>query len=540
MFSTLQAAPPPRLMALRSRLLTSTRAHLHLRPTVCSAAPAQRTSDVPATTDAGKKLKTIADLPGPSVSTTLYWLFAQGYMDRSHLLQGLQKSLYGPIWQSKFGPFELVNLASPELIAQVIQQEGQYPTRTELPHWKEYLDLRGKAYGLHVNSGPGWHRLRNALNPKMLKPQEVVMYAPLIHQVVGDLLQRIDLLRRRSPDQATVSDVAAELYKFGFEGISAILFESRLGCLQEEIPRETLRFIAAVNDMLKMSEVVVIFPHWTRSILPFWRRFIQAWDVLFEIAGTLIDSRVSELEGQIQRGEPTEGKYLTYLLSMDQLSLSEVYITVTELLLGGVDTTSNTLSWSLYHLARDQRVQDRLHQEVSAVCPDLQEPNVDHLQKMPYLRAVIKETLRLYPVVPGNGRFITENEVILDNYWFPKKTLFHLCHYTICRDESEFVNPDSFIPERWLRLGKRAGAFQHHPYSYIPFGVGTRACVGKRVAEMEMHFALTRLLQMFKIEPVDDSVIEPKTRTLLIPDRPVNLRFLPRIAGSPLAESSSH
>lgn len=56
------------------------------------------------------------------------------------------------------------------------------------------------------------------MNPKMLKPQEVSAYAPVIHQVVGDLLQRVELLRSHSPDQATVPDVAAELYKFGFEG----------------------------------------------------------------------------------------------------------------------------------------------------------------------------------------------------------------------------------------------------------------------------------------------------------------------------------
>lgn len=64
--------------------------------------------------------------------------------------QCLQRSLYGPIWRSRFGPFDVVNVASPEYIAQVIQQEGRYPVRVELPHWKEYRDLRGQAYGLHV------------------------------------------------------------------------------------------------------------------------------------------------------------------------------------------------------------------------------------------------------------------------------------------------------------------------------------------------------------------------------------------------------
>lgn len=136
----------------------------------------------------------------------------------------------------------------------------------------------------------------------------------------------------------------------------------------------------------------------------------------------------------------------------------------------------------------------------------------------------------LYPVVHGNGRFVAENEVIVDNYCFPKKarapnvtrsyiwvatepqmstnptvfalqTQFHLCHYAACHDEAQFKNPEEFIPERWLQVeapschGNRAtpGFYQHHPYSFIPFGVGVRACVGRRVAEMEMFFALSRV-----------------------------------------------
>ncbi|XP_060888966.1 sterol 26-hydroxylase, mitochondrial [Labrus mixtus] len=525
MGSPAAAARTLRLSALSARTLPAARVAPDLRH--------RRNLNVRAATEA-KKLKSIDDLPGPSLPTTLYWLFVKGYADKSHLLQDVQKRLYGPIWRSRFGPFDIVNVATPELIAQVIRQEGRHPVRAELPHWKEYRDLRGQAYGLHVDTGQNWYRIRSVLNPKMLKLGEVSAYAHVIHQVVGDLLQRVELLRCRSPDQSTVSDIAAEFYKFGFEGISSILFETRLGCLQEEIPENTLRFISAVNDMLTLSETVVLFPRWSRGVLPFWRRFVQAWDDLYDVAHTLIDRRVAEIKAQVCSGEQTEGMYLTYLLSSDKLSRTEVYISITELLLGGVDTTSNTLSWALYHLARDRTAQDRLYCEVNSVCPDRREPTTDDLSRMPYLKAVIKETLRLYPVVPGNGRFVTENEVVVDNYCFPKKTQFHLCHYAASHDEAEYVDAELFIPERWLRAkvsggASKAGFFQHHPYSFIPFGVGVRACVGKRVAEMEMHFALSRLMQHYEVLPEDGAqVVEPKTRTLLIPAKPINLRFLPR------------
>ncbi|XP_043965320.1 sterol 26-hydroxylase, mitochondrial-like isoform X2 [Gambusia affinis] len=522
--------------ALRLAAL-STRTQRLLRPGTRTGAPVwtRRSLNEPAAAEP-RRLKSAAELPGPSWFTTLYWLFIRGYGTRGHLLQCLQKQRYGPIWRSQFGPFQLVNVACPRLIAQVIRQEGQYPVRVELPHWKEYRDLRGQAYGLHVDSGPEWHRIRSVLNPKMLRPSEVSSFAPVVQTVVDDLLVRLELLRRRSPDGATVPDLAAELYKFGFEGISAVLFETRLGCLREEIPADTLRFIAAVNDMLTLSDQVVLLPRWSRRLLPFWGRFVQAWDDLYGVAQKLVDRRMAELAAQ-PGGGGGEGMFLTYLLSSDRLSRGEVYISVTELMLGGVDTTSNTLSWALYHLARDRPAQSRLQAEVDAVCPDRQPPTTQHLARMPYLRAVVKETLRLYPVVPGNGRLVSENEVVVDEFWFPKKTLFHLCHYAASHDEAEFAAPEEFLPQRWLQQespsshSDRAtpGFYRHHPYSFIPFGVGVRGCVGKRLAEMEMHLALSRLMQHYDVHPeVGSPLVEPKTRTLLIPSRPINLRFLPR------------
>uniref|UniRef100_A0A8C6WQ06 Si:ch211-113j14.1 n=1 Tax=Neogobius melanostomus TaxID=47308 RepID=A0A8C6WQ06_9GOBI len=515
------AARSARLSALAARALSPW----------CPGSTGARRLNLQAATDTtdSTKLKSKEDLPGPSFAKTLYWILLKGYADKSHLLQDVQRNLYGPIWRSRFGQYDLVNVATAELISQVIRQEGRYPVRVLLPHWKEYRDMRGQAYGLHVETGPEWHRIRAALNPKMLKVREVQPYAPVVHQVVSDLLQRIERLRGRSHDGDTVSDIAAELYKFGFEGISSILFETRLVAWRE-VPEDTLRFIRGVNDMLDLSNMVALLPRWTRSFLPHWRRFVQAWDDICDVAQSLIERRLKELEEQVQSGAPPTGLYLTYLLSNEQLSRAEVYTSITELLLGGVDTRLLCLSSDVQHSlvgavpsVRDQRAQDRLYSEVVEACPDRREPSVDDLNQMPFLKAVIKETLRLYPVVPGNGRFVTENDLIVGGYWFPKETQFHLCHYSVCHSPDEFPDPESFVPERWVRPGQNTdGAYsralptvqRHHPYSYIPFGVGVRACVGKRVAEMEMYFALSRLMQQYEVRPEEGApVIEPKTRT---------------------------
>ncbi|KAG7259383.1 hypothetical protein CRUP_027286 [Coryphaenoides rupestris] len=445
------------------------------RPPGPPGPPGPRHVHVEAAGPTKTRRRTIDDLPGPSTAQTAYWLFIRGYADRSHAMQTEHRRLYGPIWRSQFGPFDMVNVASAELIAQVVRQEGRYPAAS------------------------------NA-------------YAGVIHQVVGDLIGRVELLRQRSPEgDGTVSNLQDELYKFGFEGISAILFETRLGCLSEEVPRETLRFIAAVNTMLTLSETVIFLPRWTRRVLPFWGRFVQAWDDISDVANALVDRKLRDLAERAERGEEevggAGGGYLTHLLSSDTLPLGEIYTSATELLLGGVDTTSNTLSWALYQLSRDARVQDRLHREVVSVCPGHQEPSVDHLTRMPYLKAVVKETLRMYPVVPGNGRLAVENDVYVGDYWFPKGRWL--------RDRAPGVSRGP----RGLAPGPCGHA--PHPYSSIPFGVGVRACLGKRVAELEMFFTLSRLMQHYEVLPKDPDDV-PKTRTLMIPGKPIDLRFLPR------------
>ncbi|ETE72878.1 hypothetical protein L345_01288 [Ophiophagus hannah] len=103
-------------------------------------------------------------------------------------------------------------------------------------------------------------------------------------------------------------------------------------------------------------------------------------------------------------------------------------------------------------------------------------------------------------------------------------TLITLCHYATSRDETYFSDPNSFQPERWLH--KNAS---HHPYASIPFGFGKRSCIGRRIAELEVYLALSRILMHFEVKPEEEGqIVSPMTRTLLVPDKDINLQFLSR------------
>uniref|UniRef100_A0A4W6EMT2 Cytochrome P450 family 27 subfamily A member 3 n=1 Tax=Lates calcarifer TaxID=8187 RepID=A0A4W6EMT2_LATCA len=434
--------------------------------------------------------------------------------------------IYGPLWKSKYGPLVVVNVASAELIEQVLRQEGRHPVRTDMPHWRTYRELRNQAHGPLTEMGAKWQRIRSILNPRMLKPKHVSSYANTINEVVSDFINRVDWLRETSGQGVMVNDLTGELYKFAFEGICSVLFETRMGCMNEVVPEETQKFILSVGEMFRLSQIIVLFPKATWPYMPFWKRFVAAWDHLFKVAEELVQKKIEDIQEKVHLDQNVEGAYLTHLLLSDKMTVTEILGSMTELLLAGVDTTSNTISWSLYHLAKEPEIQEQLFQEVISVCPGDKVPTSDDISQMPYLKAIIRETLRLYPVVPGNARVTVENEIVVGDHLFPKQTLFHLCHYTVSYDENIFADPHTFLPQRWLRGAEEKSK---HPFGSVPFGFGIRACLGRRVAELEMYLLLSRLIKHYEVRPDPaGTTVKPITRTLLCPAKPINLQFLDR------------
>uniref|UniRef100_A0A3Q3XN99 Uncharacterized protein n=1 Tax=Mola mola TaxID=94237 RepID=A0A3Q3XN99_MOLML len=471
--------------------------------------------------------RTVDDLGGPSFLTTLNWLFVKGYFMTTQQMQIEHSKIYGPLWKSTYGPLVVVNVASPELIEQVLRQEGRHPLRTDMPHWRTYRELRNQAHGPLTEMGPKWQRIRSILNPQMLKPRHVSAYSDAINEVVTDFIRHVARLRETNGGGVMVNDLAGELYKFAFEGISSVLFENRMGCMNEVVPEETQKFIFCVGDMFRLSSVVILFPKSSWPYLPFWKQFVEAWDYLFKVTEKLVQKKMDEIQDKVHLQQSMEGAYLTHLLLSEQMTMTEILASITELLLAGVDTTSNTVSWSLYLMARNPEIQEQLYQEVIRVCPGDKVPNSDDIAGMPYLKAVIRETLRLYPVVPGNARVTVENEIVVGDYVFPKKTLFHLCHYCVSHDENVFPEPLSFQPQRWLRGTEDKS--KQHPFGSVPFGFGIRACLGRRVAELEMHLLLSRLIKHYELRPDPAGTqVMPITRTLLCPAKPINLQFVDR------------
>ncbi|KAK7877929.1 hypothetical protein WMY93_031405 [Mugilogobius chulae] len=207
--------------------------------------------------------------------------------------------------------------------------------------------------------------------------------------------------------------------------------------------------------MFSNSPYVIVLPKWSRPLLPFWQRYNAGWEGIFTFAKVLIDRKLAEIERRVEQQEALEGEYLTYLLSNTDMSLKDVYGSVAELLLAGVDTTSNTLAWALHLLSLNPHIQNRLYSEVSQSCP---EPSAEEVTRMPYLKATIKETLRMYPVVPLNARIFSEKDVVIGGYYFPKKgkTLVEALQQYVsdAYDDIDIIQNFSNSCDQWIQARK--------------------------------------------------------------------------------------
>nr|CAH7760909.1 unnamed protein product [Callosobruchus chinensis] len=193
--------------------------------------------------------------------------------------------------------------------------------------------------------------------------------------------------------------------------------------------------------------------------------------------------KIAAMNSVKQEKEESKQDFLDQLLQHQEndntFSDRDIKDEVNTFLFGGHDATSAGLSFILYTLARHPEVQEKILEEQEALFGSLKnEPltTYAHLQEMKYLEAVINEGLRLYPPAPIVARRLT-NDI---------KLVHHNPKY--------FPDPEKFLPERFLKD-------EILPYTHLPFSAGTRNCIGKKFAMLQMKSCISKIIRHFRLMP---------------------------------------
>lgn len=222
----------------------------------------------------------------------------------------------------------------------------------------------------------------------------------------------------------------------------------------------------------------------------------------FSLTVGFVDAAVARIEKQGSQKPEELQSVLEKLLKIDK---DVAVVMAMDMLAVGIDTTSSTIKSLLYLLAQNPEKQDKLREEVMAILPNKNDPlTPEKLKNLPYLRACMKEQQRVLPVVQANARQAGRN-LVIKGYQIPKGTDVIMNHAFSARQETQFAQTDHFVPERWIKEESRAAAVgcphakNAHTFSYMPFGFGNRACIGKRFAELETAIMTTRMIREFEL-----------------------------------------
>ncbi|XP_070074617.1 probable cytochrome P450 4d14 isoform X2 [Drosophila takahashii] len=207
------------------------------------------------------------------------------------------------------------------------------------------------------------------------------------------------------------------------------------------------------------------------------------------------------------------------------LSNEDIREEVDTFMFEGHDTTTSSIAFTCYLLARNPEAQALAFQEIRDVLGDDKSAPVtmQQLGELKYLECVIKESLRLFPSVPLIGRHITQ-DTMLAGKLIPAHSDVVILIYHAQRDPEYFPEPEKFLPERFSM--ERKGEI--NPFAYTPFSAGARNCIGQKFAMLEMKSTISKMLRHFELLPLGEEV-QPVLNLILRSSTGINVGIKPRV-----------
>ncbi|KAK1438710.1 hypothetical protein QVD17_04520 [Tagetes erecta] len=396
---------------------------------------------------------------------------------------------YGPISRLWLGKKLGILITSPELAREVLKLNDTVFANRDVPVAGKEATYGGKDI-VWTPYGDEWRMLRKICVREMLGNQVLDSVYSLRRREVRNTVK---YLYNHVGDPVNVGE---QMFLTVLNVITGMMWGGTVKA--EDRERLGAEFRQAINEMtgyLGMPNLSDFYPGLARFDLQGVRKNMKVlakkFDGIFE---SMIDQR-RKMSGDGNKD------FLQFLLQLKDGGDSKPPFTITHLksllmdmVVGGTDTTSNTVEFALAEMMKQPEILKKAQLELDAVVGKENIVEESHISKLPYLYAIMKETLRLHPTLPLLVPHCPSESCVIGGYTVPEGSRVFVNAWAIHRDPDIWENPLEFRPERFL-VGK--WDYTGNDFNYFPFGSGRRICAGTAMAERMFMFLLGSIIHSF-------------------------------------------
>ncbi|KAL2321745.1 hypothetical protein Fmac_026124 [Flemingia macrophylla] len=342
--------------------------------------------------------------------------------------------------------------------------------------------------------GENWRQKRKICVLELLSTRRVQSFRAIREEEVAELVNKLR--------EASSSDACVNLSDMLISTANNIVCKCALGKKYTEDGYNRVKGLAR-DAMIYVAAFTVrdFFPWlWWVDVLT---GKIQKYTSTFKAMDALFDEVIAEHLTVKKEGEQSKRKdFVDILLQLQEdnnlnfeLTKTDIKALLTDMFIGGTDTTSSTLEWAMSELIRNPTIMKRAQEEVRTIVGYKSKVEENDVNQMHYLKCIVKETLRLHNPAPLMAPRESMTSVKLKGYDISEKSQVYINVWAIQRDPKFWQNPEEFLPERFenSQVDFKGKEYLH----FIPFGFGRRGCPGVNFGIVIIEYVLANLLYWF-------------------------------------------
>ncbi|OCK73084.1 cytochrome P450 [Lepidopterella palustris CBS 459.81] len=443
-------------------------------------------------------LHPLAKFPGPKLAavTHLYEAYYDVLKKGRYVFEfERMHNKYGPI--VRIGPNEL-HIRDSEYYNTL------YNMTNRLDKYEWFYSMLGNPQASFGTIRSDVHRVRRGALSPFFSLKAVAKFYPHVQSIVNRLMQRMELCSERDEPiplfyayRCMTVDIISE-YVFGHQ--MGMLDRADWGSDFYSAWRSLWELSPTIRQLPFLMDLIMSTPRWiTQMTDPRALEVVDLFSYIDRQVKIVLDSDPEKIEAQAQPPVVWELSK-SDVLPASEKTFKRLAVEANGMVAAGFETTGGTLTMITYLLLTHQHVFQKLLEELEEAIPDPDNiPNVLVLEKLPYLFAVVKESLRITVGAYSRLSRVNHHESMRYNDWIiPAGTAIGMSALFISHDPLIFPSPFTFNPHRWLEpdgsIGATALRLEHY---LVPFGKGPRSCVGLNLAYAELYSVIATVLRRF-------------------------------------------